>query len=168
MRTVLRSVLAAAMLVCLASAARAADVLLKDPDYKVLAVLKPDGTWADESGKVLGRFSRDGSILDASSHVLGHVTGEGVVKDASGKTLGRIREDGTVLAADRQILGYIAAAGLIQSASYDTAAHVEGAGWDPVFMAAFWFFFREQVLPKQAAPPKSSGKAPLPPHTTAK
>jgi hypothetical protein len=40
-------------------------------------------------------------------------------------------------------VGYIAKSGLIQGADYSTLAHVEGAGWDPSQVAAFWFFFRQ-------------------------
>lgn len=154
MRTALRYVVVAMASLSLLTAAGAADVLIKDPGYKVLAHLRPDGTLAQESGQVLGHLQHDGAILDAERHLLGRVTKNGFVKDADGKTLGRIREDGTVLGADGAILGYIAKSGLVQAADLDTAAHVEGAGWDPVEMAAFWFFFRESIFPKAApAPP---------------
>jgi len=45
-------------------------------------------------------------------------------------------------------VGYIAKSGLIQGADYSTLAHVEGTGWDPSQVAAFWFFFQKAATVK--------------------
>ena len=64
------------------------------------------------------------------------------------RTLGHIREDGTIQDASYRTLGYIAKSGLVQGSDYSTQAHIEGTGWDPSQVAAFWFFFRKAVTAK--------------------
>lgn len=144
------------LIACTMAAAASGDVLIKDPDYHLLAKLSSNGALVDVGGKPVAHFLKDGAIQDERRHIIGSVDAQGVIRDASGKSLAHIREDGTILGTAGSILGFIAKEGLIQGPDYSTEAHVEGEGWNVMQMAAFWFVFRDQ-LPKLVpeAPPPS-------------
>jgi hypothetical protein len=163
MKMLTRILMAILLLSCTAAVAADDDVLIKDPDYHLLAKLSPEGVLTDVGGNRVAHFLKGGAIQDGRNRTIGTVDLQGIVKDASGKVLARIREDGAIQGPAGRILGFIAKEGLIQGPDYSTEAHVEGEGWNVLQMAAFWFVFREQLpklVPEAPPPPLPSSKTP--------
>jgi len=127
------------ILISIAGAAVAEEMIIADLLFLPQAYVDDDGTIMDANRWIYGRINTEGTILDNTGSHIGFITSTGDIKDVHFTILANIDENGVVTDPEGNVLAHITETAVTDGAGRRLLM-LDGAYHQPGLLAYLFFF----------------------------